>query len=275
MSVGKEVPALGAGSLIKLAVATAYEAGEVLAAGRRGNVEVAHTKSSATDVVTVTDVAAEELIRLRLLTARPADGFVGEEGDDIVGTSGVVWIVDPIDGTVNFLYGIPAFAVAIAAERNGVVEAGVVHNPASGETFTAVRGEGAWLDGRRLEGSDCTEVAQALVGTGFSYRAENRAAQAQETARLLPLVRDIRRIGSAALDLCFVACGRYDAYVERGLKRWDLQAARLVVLESGGRVEGLAGADPSELLVTAASARLYDKFHAALIVAGYAEWPLG
>lgn len=262
------------GELVDLAAAVALEAGGLVAEAQRGVVEVAQTKSSPTDVVTATDIASERLIRGRILGARPDDGFVGEEGDDIASRSGVVWIADPIDGTVNFVYGIPQFSISIAAEVDGQVVAGVVHNPMNGEMFTAVRGQGAWLGHVRLVGSSCTEVSQALVGTGFGYEADVRAAQAAETARLLPLVRDIRRMGSAALDLCYVACGRYDAYVERGLHSWDLAAGRLVVEESGGRVEGLHGAPPGELLVTAASEALYDAFHEQLLASGFGEWPL-
>lgn len=261
-------------SLLELAQATAVEAGALVAQGSRGTLEVAATKSSPTDIVTATDVASENLIRERILGARPDDGFVGEEGAEIAGTSGVTWIADPIDGTVNFLYRIPQFAVSIAAEVDGEVVAGVVHNPSTGETFTAVRGEGAWLGDVRLEGSACSDITQALVGTGYSYSAEVRAVQAIEVARLLPTVRDIRRIGSAALDLCFVACGRYDAYVERGLKRWDLAAGRLIVTESGGRVEGIGGGPPGELIVTAAPAQLYDAFHERLVASGFGDWPL-
>jgi myo-inositol-1(or 4)-monophosphatase len=260
------------GQLLDLAVEAAHEAGALVAAARRGQtVEVADTKSSPTDVVTAVDIASERTIRDRILGARPHDGFLGEEGDDVPGTTGVVWIADPIDGTVNFLYDIPQFAVSIAAQADGVVVAGVVHNPMTGETFTAARGEGAFLDGRRLTGSSCDDIARALVATGFGYRAEDRAAQAAEVGRLLPTVRDIRRLGSAALDLCFVAAGRVDAYVERGLHPWDLAAGGLVVEESGGRVEGLDGQPAGERLVVAASRQLFPAFHDRLKSAGFAD----
>jgi myo-inositol-1(or 4)-monophosphatase len=259
--------------LLELATATALQAGGLVAEAQRHVVEVAQTKTSPTDVVTATDVASERLIRERILGVRPDDGFVGEEGDDIVSASGVVWIADPIDGTVNFVYGIPQFSISIAAEVDGQVVAGVVHNPMNGELFTAVRGEGAWLGDVRLTGSACSDIAKALVGTGFGYEADIRTAQAAEIARLLPMVRDIRRMGSAALDLCYVACGRYDAYVERGLHSWDLAAGQLVVEESGGRVEGLRGGPAGELIVTAASAALYDDFHERLLESGFADWP--
>ncbi|MGH3446690.1 MAG: inositol monophosphatase family protein [Nocardioidaceae bacterium] len=260
--------------LLALAESTAVEAGELIARGRRGTVEVAQTKSSPTDVVTAVDMASEELIRRRIGESRPADGFVGEEGDDTVGSSGVTWVADPIDGTVNYLYDIPQFAVSLAARVDGEVAIGVVHNPTSGETFTAVRGEGAWCKGGRIAPSDCVDVSRALVGTGYGYRADMRKAQAAEIAQLLPQVRDIRRFGSAALDLCFCACGRLDAYVERGLQSWDLAAGGLIAEEAGVRVEGLHGEPAGERLVVAAPARLFDAMHAQLVAAGFAEWPL-
>jgi myo-inositol-1(or 4)-monophosphatase len=257
-----------------LAVRTALDAGALVASAQVGDpVEVADTKTSPTDVVTAVDLASERLIRERILGVRPHDGFLGEEGDDIEGESGVVWIADPIDGTVNFVYGIPQFAVSIAAQVDGEVVAGVVHNPMSGETFTAVRGDGAWLADRPLLGSACDDMTTALVATGFGYRSDDRAAQAIEVGRLLPTVRDIRRLGSAALDLCFVAAGRVDAYVERGLHPWDLAAGGLIVEEAGGRVEGLNGERAGELLVAAASTALFPAFHERLISAGFADWP--
>jgi myo-inositol-1(or 4)-monophosphatase len=260
--------------LLLLGESVAREAGLLLMEGQRGTVEVAETKSSPTDIVTAVDVASEQLIRSRILAQRPDDGFVGEEGDDLRSTSGVTWIADPIDGTVNYLYGIAAYAVSIAASYEGTVVAGVVHNPAADETFTAALGDGARLNGRRISVGACSDMAQALVGTGFSYRADVRAHQAVEVSRLLPTVRDIRRIGSAALDLCSVACGRLDAYVERGLHPWDLAAGGLIVTEAGGRVEGLGGERPGQLIVTAAASGLYDQFQNSLLGAGFGDWPL-
>lgn len=260
--------------LVRLAAAVAAEAGSLVAAGQSQTLEVAATKSSRTDVVTAVDLASEQLIRRRLLTARPDDGFVGEEGDDVCGSSGVEWVVDPIDGTVNYLYGIAQFAVCIAAKVNGVVTAAAVHNPMTAEMFSAVKGQGALLDGAPITVSACTEPALALVGTGFSYSAGVREHQAAEIARLLPVVRDIRRMGSAALDLCAVATGRLDAYVERGLKPWDLAAAGLIATEAGARVEGMHGEAAGERLVVAAGAGLFDDFHAALSSGGFGDWPM-
>ncbi len=261
-------------SLLALAVETALRAGELIQRGREGHVEVAATKSSPTDVVTANDVASERLIKEAILGARPDDSFVGEEGEDIAGTSGVTWVADPIDGTVNYLYGIPQYAVSIAARRDGRTVCGTVLDASSGELFTALVGRGSRLDGRPIGVSSAGSVAQALTGTGFHYRADVRVHQAAETARLLPVVRDLRRLGSAALDLCYVACGRLDAYVERGLRPWDLAAARLVVTEAGGRVEGLLGGEPGELITVAASNDLFDAFHDSLVDAGFADWPM-
>lgn len=260
-------------ALLALAEEAARSAG-VLVASRTTGIEVAATKSSPTDVVTAVDIASEELIRDRLLGARPDDGFLGEEGDDIPSASGVVWVADPIDGTVNFLYGIPGFSVSIAAEVDGVAVAAVVHNPTNGETFTATQGGGARLDGDPIRVSTVTDLSHTLVGTGFHYRSDVRTHQAAEFARMLPQVRDVRRMGSAALDLCSVACGRLDAYVERGLKPWDLAAGQLILREAGGRVGGLNGSPAGELLTAAAAASIYDSFHECLVTSGFADWPM-
>ncbi|MGH3506843.1 MAG: inositol monophosphatase family protein, partial [Nocardioidaceae bacterium] len=259
-------------ALAALAEETARAAGRLVVEGRQGAVEVADTKSSPTDVVTAVDLASEQLIRSRILDARPDDGFVGEEGDDIASSSGVTWVADPIDGTVNFLYDIPQYAVSIAARVEDEVVVGVVHDPVSGETHTAIRGEGAWRDGRPIRVSRCEEVARALVATGFGYQAEDRRRQAAETGLLLPRVRDIRRFGAASLDLAAVGSGRVDAYVERGLKPWDLAAGGLVAEEAGARVAGLGGRPAGELLVVAAPAPLFDAFEALLLECGYAAW---
>lgn len=237
-----------------------------------GRVEVAATKSSPTDVVTELDRATEDLIRARIGAERPDDGFVGEEGDDLVGTSGVDWVVDPIDGTVNFVYGIGAYGVSIAARVDGEVVAGCVVNVATGETYGAVLGAGAWkvgAEGREpLHAPQPHSVAQALVATGFSYRPEIRAAQAAAMVQLLPQVRDIRRIGSAALDLCGLAEGRYDAYVEQGLKPWDLAAGALVAAEAGVVLEGLDG-PPDERLVMAAHPLICREYFALVRACGF------
>jgi len=256
--------------LLALAVDTAREAGGLVARRRAEEpVEVAATKSSPTDIVTASDTAAERLIRERIGAARPDDGFLGEEGGDRGGRTRVRWVVDPIDGTVNYLYGIPAYAVSIAAEVDGSVAVGVVHNPVSGETWTALTGQGAMLDGRPVRVSEITDPAQALVGTGFNYDVRVRTAQAQQVARLLPWVRDIRRIGAASLDLCGVATGRLDAFVEQGLQPWDLAAGGLVAREAGARIGGLGDAEAGEGLVVVTNAGLWDRFQALLREAGF------
>jgi myo-inositol-1(or 4)-monophosphatase len=235
--------------LLALAVAVAVETAEMVRVRRRDGVEVADTKSSPVDIVTEVDRAAERLIFERLMSARPDDGFLGEEGSRSESTTGVVWVVDPIDGTVNFLYGIPHYSVSIAATLDGEPVAGVVVNVESGERFTATKGGGSFHDGVRLrtgwDGSP-PALSQRLVGTGFNYVAEVKVKQAVAVSSMLQEVRDIRRIGSAALDLCSVACGRLDAYVEEGLNPWDMAAGGLVATEAGARLEkadGVGGND--------------------------------
>ncbi|MEK6440086.1 inositol monophosphatase family protein [Pseudonocardia sp. T1-2H] len=192
------------------------------------------TKSSPTDVVTAADKALEELVRGRLGELRPGEPVFGEEeaGD----AAAARWVVDPIDGTVNYLYGLPWFAVSVAAVRDGVSLAGAVVEPASGRVWTAARGAGATLDGRALRVNEETELSQSLVGTGFGYAAERRARQARLVAGMLPRVRDVRRNGAASLDLCGVAAGWLDGYLEHGLGWWDWAAAALIAEEAGAVV---------------------------------------
>ena len=224
-------------------------------AGRR--LEVAATKSSATDIVTEMDRLSERTIVDLVTRARPEDGFLGEEGADREGTSGVTWVIDPIDGTVNYLYEIPAYAISIAARDGDGVLVGAVVNPVSGETWTAVRGGGAFLDGRRLHLDPPPPMELALVATGFGYGRARRARQAEILRSVLPEVRDVRRIGSAALDLCAVATGRVDAFYEQGLNPWDLAAGGLVAAEAGAVVAGLPGREAGQALVVAAHPGLY------------------
>ncbi|WP_067436417.1 inositol monophosphatase family protein [Nocardioides jensenii] len=237
--------------LLALARDVAGEAARFVAQQRRGGVSVAATKSSTVDVVTQVDRDCERLIREQLLAARPEDAFLGEEGGGTGGGTGVRWIVDPIDGTVNFLYGIPQYAVSIAAERDGVVVAGVVVNAATGEAFHASLGGGAWRDGARLRVRAAAPLAERLVLTGFNYQAETRLVQAAAVARLLPLVRDIRRMGSCALDLCSIAAGSADGYVEEGVAEWDHAAGALIAREAGATSELAVGRGGKEALVCA------------------------
>jgi myo-inositol-1(or 4)-monophosphatase len=219
-------------------------------------------KTSRTDMVSDADRDAEAVIADLIRRERPDDGLMGEEGADRKARSGRRWIVDPLDGTTNFLYGFPAWSVSIALEDDGGVAVGVVHDPSRGETFSALRGGGARLNGEPIEVGDCDQLELALVATGFGYGADRRAAQAETLMRVLPRVRDIRRPGSAALDLSYVACGRVDAYYERDLKPWDWAAGRLLVTEAGGALRDLDGDPPA--LAAAATPALLEKL-AALV----------
>jgi myo-inositol-1(or 4)-monophosphatase len=253
--------ALDLDALLDLAVDVATRAGRMLLEERPADLGVSATKSSPTDIVTEMDRAAERLVVDGLRAARPEDGFLGEEGAADAGTSGVRWVIDPIDGTVNYLYGLPAWAVSIAAEVDGAALVGVVHVPPVGETFTARRGGGAFLDGRPIRPTSGVALEQALVATGFGYEAARRRAQGRVVAQVLPLVRDVRRAGSAAIDLCGVAAGRHDAYYERGVNRWDSAAAGVVATEAGARLGGLHGAPDSPELTIAASEPLFTALH--------------
>jgi myo-inositol-1(or 4)-monophosphatase len=247
----------------------AAEAAELLAS-RHGRTTVVQTKSSPTDVVTEMDAAAEDLIRSRILAARPGDAVLGEEGGEIGDGAAVRWIVDPLDGSVNYLYGLPSWAVSIAAEVGGVVVAGVVNAPLLGSLYTAHLGGGAWLESswlpsrRQLSCNGDVELADALVATGFGYEARRRAEQGKVVARILPMVRDIRRAGAAAVDLCCVASGQVDAFYERGLHEWDFAAGRLIATEAGARVGGLHGSEAGEAMTIAAGPSLFDALHDAL-----------
>jgi myo-inositol-1(or 4)-monophosphatase len=233
------------GELRALAEAVAREAGALLRVAFEGPELRVSAKSTPTDLVSEADHAAERLIRERLGAARPDDGVLGEEGGDRAGTSGVHWVVDPLDGTVNFLFGIPQWAVSIACEDADGALAGVVYDPLRDELFSAERDGTATLDGAPISASTREDVATALVGTGFGYDSEVRRAQAEVVARLLPQVRDIRRFGAAAIDLAWTACGRIDAYYEHGLNAWDLAAGRLICERVGLEVRHLDPVGPS------------------------------
>jgi myo-inositol-1(or 4)-monophosphatase len=255
----------GAGAdLLELALDLASEAGELLVERRRGQLKVS-TKSTPTDVVTEADTAAEALLVSRITAARPDDGLLGEEGASREGGSGLRWVVDPLDGTVNYLYGLPSWSVSIAVEDSQGAFVGVVHAPLMNETFWAERGGGAFLDGEAIAVSDCTDLSQALLGTGFNYDARRRVTQARWVADVLPRIRDIRRIGSAALDLCSVAAGRLDAFAEQGLASWDGAAGGLVAVEAGAVVGGLRGAGPGPALYVASTPGVWEELHALLV----------
>lgn len=236
-----------------LAERVAREAGALLLDGLgRTRVEVS-TKTTGTDMVTEMDRASEALITGGLLGPRPDDGILGEEGAHRTGTSGVRWVVDPLDGTTNYLYGFPGFNVSIAAEVDGQAAVGVVFDVVRHELFSAVRGRGATRDGEPIHPSGAANLAHALVGTGFSYEPERRRLQAQVLVDVLPRVRDIRRQGAAAVDLCSVACGRLDGYYERGLAPWDLAAGGLIASEAGAVVTDFGGQPPILGAVVAAA----------------------
>lgn len=232
--------------LIKVALAVAIPAAQMAREKRNELGDVASytsTKSSSVDPVTIVDTAVEDYVVTTLEKRRPADGVIGEEGSEQRSVSGVSWIIDPIDGTVNFIYGIPAYAVSLAAAREGKVRAGVVVNIATGEIYAAARGAGAWKidtvtrSGTKLEATRECALAQSLVATGFAYSSHWRATQARILTTVLPQVRDIRRIGSAALDLCMLAERRIDAYYEYGLHAWDYAAGMVIAQEAGAYVE--------------------------------------
>jgi myo-inositol-1(or 4)-monophosphatase len=258
--------------LLELALGTARAAAALVAQRQAAGVTVAATKSSVVDVVTEADRASEELIRSRIMAARPDDGFVGEEGSSERGTSGIRWVVDPIDGTVNFLYGIPAYAVSIAAQSlegpTPRTVAAVVLDVAHGTAYTATPGGGAFRDGARLEVRAPAPMGERLVLTGFNYAADTRAIQAAAVGKMLPQVRDIRRQGSCALDLCHVAEGRADAYVEEGVSEWDHAAGALVATEAGAVVELTTGAGGKDILVCA-PAHGFPEFRTLVVECGF------
>ncbi|MCK8608353.1 inositol monophosphatase family protein [Agromyces sp. C10] len=260
--------------LLAIARRIALAVAETALEERRRGIAVEATKSTPTDVVTAVDRDTEARIRSMILDARPDDGIFGEEDDTHVGTSGLNWVVDPIDGTVNLLYDIPAWSVSIAVvdgppdPEHWNAVAGVVVNPVSGEVFAASAGGGAHLGDRELRVNTDVALPQALVGTGFGYAVERRRTQAEALLHVLPRVRDIRRMGSAALDLGAVAAGRLDAFYEQGLNPWDHAAGAIVVREAGGRVGGPHGGRENERLLLAAAPSVFDQLAALLHDAG-------
>jgi myo-inositol-1(or 4)-monophosphatase len=247
--------------LLDVAVHVVRAAAALAARLRADGVGEISTKSTPTDVVTAADKAVEAQAVADLRRRRPDDAVLAEETGGSSGSTAVRWILDPIDGTVNYLYGLPQYAVSLAAEVGGRVVAGVVHNPATGTEWTATRGGGAWRDGRRLAGSGVVDLGRALVGTGFGYDQARRAHQGRVVAGLLPRIRDIRRLGVASIDLCLAAEGALDAYYEKGLAPWDRAAGGLVAEEAGLLVTGLDGAPPGPDLVLAAPPAIHAALH--------------
>jgi myo-inositol-1(or 4)-monophosphatase len=225
-------------------------------------------KSSATDLVTRVDREAERLIVDALLGARPHDGLLAEEGAVREGTSGVRWIIDPLDGTTNYVYGYPAFCVSVGVEVDGRPAVGVVHDTTAGHVYAAISGHGAECDGRPIHVRSPGRLAEALLATGFSYGAQVRARQAQALTTILPRVRDIRRAGSAALDLCHVAAGRVDAYYELGLSPWDWAAGRIIAMAAGAEVEFFEEPASGKPVIIAAPPALMPHLRALIAEAG-------
>lgn len=259
------------GELLSLAVAIALEAGELLDE-HRTRPEVVGTKSSPTDVVTEMDQAAERLIRARILAERPDDAILGEEGGQTGGDAPVRWIVDPLDGTVNYLYGLPDWAVSIAAEVGGLVVAGAVCVPRRNALYGAVAGGGAWLavrdvpaDRRTLACRGAASLSTALIATGFGYERGRRVVQGQVLSAVLPRVRDIRRNGACSVDLCSLAAGNVDGYYERGVQYWDIAAGTLIAREAGAVVGGLAGKPAGPSMTIGAGPALFAELHNLLL----------
>jgi len=241
--------------LLELAISIAKSAGELLMA--RPDVFDLETKSSAIDFATQMDLASEKLIVSKILEARPDDGIIGEEGSAIPSKSGVTWVIDPLDGTVNYFYGIAGWNVSIAAKDSDGVQVGVVYAPSINSLWSATNGGGATCNGKPIKCNDPVEFNRALIGTGFSYDVADRADQARIVSKLLLEIRDIRRIGAGAADLCLVAMGRLDAFYELGLNEWDIAAGGLIATESGALLTGRNGGPAGKEMVIAAGPHLH------------------
>lgn len=247
------------GQLLVLAREIAVRVGDAALAGRRRGLRNVETKSTSTDMVTEYDRATEREIVATLQRVRPNDAIVGEEDGSHDGTSGLTWYIDPIDGTTNFLYDLPMWTVSIGVHDSSGPVCGVVHAPALRETFTAIRGRGAHLNGHPISCGSVTDLTQALVATGFNYSAANRVIQAQRFPNFIDKIRDVRRLGSASLDLCFVACGRYDGYFEEHLFPWDFAAGSLIATESGAQFANYGVDSAPSSAVLAANPALFDQ----------------
>ena len=241
--------------LLALAQQTVAAAGALLIA-RPDSFDI-NEKSSARDFATQMDHASEELIVKALLSARPGDGIIGEEGAHRASTSGITWVIDPIDGTVNYFYNLPGWNISIAAKNDEGVLIGVVSAPTLNSVWHATRGGGAFLNGKKIHCSNAEDLKESLIATGFSYDFEERIRQGEKIASLIPRVRDIRRNGAAAVDLCHVASGAVDGYFETGLKEWDLAAGGLIAKEAGAVITGRNGFPAGESMVVAAGPALH------------------
>jgi myo-inositol-1(or 4)-monophosphatase len=244
--------------LLEIAIDAAREAGVLLLERFRSTATGVDSKSTPTDPVSDADRDSERLIVSHIRTRRSEDAIVAEEGEARESDSGLTWVIDPLDGTVNFLFGIPVWSVSIAVEDHEGALAGVVFDPNRGEMFSATRGGGANLNGEAIAVSGQTDLAHALIGTGFAYDARVREIQAEIVSRVLPKVRDIRRAGSAALDLAAVACGRLDAFYEAPMEWWDRAAGVLLIREAGGVVSDLPAPLDMSTGVIAGRTQLHD-----------------
>ena len=257
--------------LLPVAVDAARAAGSLLLDGIQRVGASTETKTSGTDMVTEMDRASEDLLARDILEARPDDALLAEEGTSGSGTTGVRWVIDPLDGTTNYLYGFPSWGVSIAAEVDGQVAAGVVYDPVLDDLFTAVRGSGAQRNQQPLHVDGPGDLATALVATGFSYDPDRRRTQAAELVHILPSVRDIRRTGAASIDLCWVAMGRVDLYYEQALQAWDWAAGSLVATEAGAVIT-----TTEDRTLVATPPHLHEPFlallHAAKARAGAEAW---
>jgi myo-inositol-1(or 4)-monophosphatase len=257
--------------LAGVALSCAQAAASVLQQGLAGPLRSVDTKTSSTDMVSEVDRAAEATVARILAQRRPDDGVLAEEGTARPGTTGVRWVVDPLDGTTNYLFGVPQFGVSVAAEAAGATLVGIVVDPSRDETWAAAQGWGARRNGTPVRvAAGRSTLATALVATGFGYQRARREWQAAVAARIIPRVRDIRRFGAAALDLCWTAGGRFDAYYEWGLNPWDLAAGALICAEAGGRVQAFPGR-----LIVASTPELFGPLSELLAEAGATDVPAG
>lgn len=260
--------------LHRLALTVAEEGARMAREMREAGVAIADRKTSVADIVTEADRAVETAIRDAIAAARPQDGFFGEETDEAASASGLTWVVDPIDGTVNYAYGIPSWAVSVAVvegdpdPQTWTGLAGAVVNPAAGETWEAFLGGGARLNGRPLQITKEVDLPRTLLGTGFGYLPERRVQQGEVVRHILGVVRDIRRAGAASLDICSVAAQRLDAYFETGLHPWDLAGGTVIAKEAGAHVSGLHGAGPGEAFYLACNPMIAGPLEDALVAAG-------
>lgn len=251
--------------LLEIAEEAARAAGELLLERFHKKAKGVDSKSTPTDLVSDADRDSESLLIDLILKARPGDGILSEEGGREGSESGITWVIDPLDGTVNFLFGIPWWCVSVAAEDEDGGLVGVVHDPVRGETFTGARGNGASANGEAIHVTGRTELDRALIGTGFAYDARARAVQAEIVSRVLPRARDIRRAGSAALDLASLACGRLDGFYEAPMERWDKAAGVLIVQEAGGTVSELEAPYGLSPGVIAGNPTLHDHLRALVL----------